>query len=178
MYLEGFNTILDQDIEKIQYLNKGFDKGDVYFLSIESSYRKYKSFFFLKSWLYKHWKNEYTLFIYFYLLNASTTPLTVLIPMVTIKSMVLVMRSGLVFWVWIYANMTIILVFWIQSLVSKINIIACLNTHYSIILINKAWLWEQLLNQKIKEMSTFLKIKKIEASKHKSAKFAKFFFSS
>ena len=49
---------------------------------------------------------------------------------------------------------------------------ACLDTSCSVTLVDKNWLLRQLSDQKIKEMSTPLKVRGIEASKHESAQFA------
>lgn len=51
-----------------------------------------------------------------------------------------------------------------------------LNTGYGVTLVDKNWLLRQLPIQKVKKMSTFLKVKGIGASKHKSAQFTELFF--
>lgn len=74
--------------------------------------------------------------------------------------------------------MAVTLVSQILLLDSDANATACLDTGCGVTLVDKAWLLQQLSNQKIKGMSTPLKIKGIGGSKHKSAQFAKlsFFF--
>lgn len=48
--------MLEDKVEKVQYLDKGFDKVNTNFVRIESSYGKYGSRFSSKSQLHKHLK--------------------------------------------------------------------------------------------------------------------------
>lgn len=58
---------------------------------------------------------------------------------------------------------------------SDFNTTACFNTGCGVTLVNKAWFLRQFLQQKIKEMSTPLKIRGIRSSKYKSAQFEEVF---
>ena len=49
---------------------------------------------------------------------------------------------------------------------------ACLDTGCGVTLVDKDWLLRQLPGQKIKEISTFLKVRRIGASKHEFNQFA------
>ena len=88
------------------------------------------------------------------------------------------MGSGLAFWGWTYATAAVTLVFRIFPLETDPSATACLDTGCGMTLVNKNRLLRQLPHQKIKEMSTPLKVKGIWTSKHKSAQFAEvsFFF--
>ena len=82
------------------------------------------------------------------------------------------MGSGLAFQGWAYVIAAVTLVPRVLPLKTDLSATACLDTGCGMTLVNKDWLLRQLSNQKIKEMSTSLKVKRIETSKHKSAQFA------
>lgn len=52
---------------------------------------------------------------------------------------------------------------------------ACLDTGCGITLVNKTWLLHKFSHQKIREMSTPLKVREIKTSKYESAQFAEVF---
>lgn len=56
----------------------------------------------------------------------------------------------------------IIFILWILSLNLNANTIVCFNTSYGVTLIDKTWLLQQLPDQKIKEVSISLKVKRID----------------
>lgn len=60
----------------------------------------------------------------------------------------------------------------VLPLESDTGVTACLDTGCGVTLVDKDWLLRQLPDQKIKEMSTPLKVRGIGASKHESAQFA------
>ena len=85
------------------------------------------------------------------------------------------MGSGLAFRGWTYATTAVTLIPQILPLESDPGVTACLNTGYDVTLVDKDWLLRQLPDQKIKEISTPLKDRGIEASKHKSAQSAELY---
>lgn len=87
--------ILEQKAKKIQYLNKDFDKVKLCFVRIETLYEKYRSFFSLKYQFYKHLKDGYTSFVQFLL--SDIFALTLLIPIINSKSVILAIKLSLTF---------------------------------------------------------------------------------
>ena len=82
------------------------------------------------------------------------------------------MGSGLAFREWTYATAAVTLVPQVMPLDSDPSATACLDTGCGVTLVDKDWLLRQLPDQKIKEMSTPLRVREIGASKHESAQFA------
>ena len=82
------------------------------------------------------------------------------------------MGSGLAFRGWTYATAAVTLLPQVLPLELDLSATAYLDTGCGVTLIDKDWLLQQLPNQKIKKMSTPLKVREIGASKHKSAQFA------
>lgn len=85
------------------------------------------------------------------------------------------MRLSLAFQGWTYATVAVTLVSQVFPLESGPGATACLNVGCSMTFVNKDLLLRQLPEQKIKEMSTSLKVRGIGASKHKFAQFAELF---
>ena len=82
------------------------------------------------------------------------------------------MGSGLAFQGWTYTTAAVTLVPRVLPLKRDPSATACLNTGCGVTLVDKNWLLRQLPDQKIKEMSTPLKVRGIGTSKYKSAQFA------
>ena len=82
------------------------------------------------------------------------------------------MGSGLAFRGWTYATAAVTLLPQVLPLESDLSATACLDTGCGMTLVDKDWLLRQLPNQKIKEMSTPLKVRGIGASKYESTQFA------
>lgn len=76
-------------------MDERFDEMDANFVGIETLYGKYGSFFSSKSRLHKHLKDGYISSVQPLLPGAPA--LTSPIPIITSKSVVLAMRSGLAF---------------------------------------------------------------------------------
>lgn len=93
--LKGFYTMLEYEIEEVQYSDKGFDKVDTNFMKIQLLYKKYGSSFSFKSLLYKYLKNSCTSSIQ--LLLPTLTILTSSIPIIESKATILTIGSGLAF---------------------------------------------------------------------------------
>lgn len=79
------------------------------------------------------------------------------------------MGSGLAFWRWTYTTATVTIIFYLFPLKLDSGVTTYINTGCDITFLDKTWLLGQLLKQKINEMSTLLKVREIDASKHKSA---------
>ena len=94
------------------------------------------------------------------------------IPIITSKSVVPAMGSGLAFQGWTYATAAVTLVPQVLLLETDPTATACLDTGCSVTLVDKDWLLRQLPHQKIKKMSTPLKVRGIGTSKYKSVQFA------
>ena len=167
---EGFYTTFEQEGEEVQYSDEGFDEVDVNFIGIESSCGKCGAPFSSKSLLHKHLKDGCNSPLQPSALDAPrpTSP----IPIITSKSVVPAMGSGLAFRGWTYATAAVTLVPWVLSLEADPSSTACLDTGCGVTLVDKDWLLRQLPDQKIKEMSTPLKVRGIGTSKHESAQFA------
>ncbi len=82
------------------------------------------------------------------------------------------MSSGLAFRGWTYATAAVTLVPQVLPLESDPSAMACLDTGCGVTLVDKDWLLRRLPGQKIKEMSTPLKVRGIGASRHESNQFA------
>ena len=82
------------------------------------------------------------------------------------------MSSSLAFQGWTYATTVVTFVLQVLPLESDPSATACLDTGCVMTLVDKDWLLRQLPGQKIKEMSTPLRVKGIEASRHESNHFA------
>ena len=143
---------------------------DANFVRIESSCGKCGSPFLSKSQLHKHLKKGCTGLVQTPL---PTSPAPALpIPIIESKAVIPDMGSGLAFRGWTYATAAVTFVPQVLPLESDPSATACFDTGCSITLVNKAWLLRQLSHQKIKEMSSPLKVRGIETSKHESAQFA------
>ncbi len=149
---------------------------DANFVGVETSYGKCKALLSSKSRLHKHLNNSCITSIQHSLPDAPspTSP----IPIITLESVVPAMGSSLAFRGWTYATAAVTLVSRVLPLESDPSTTACLDTGCGVILIDKDWLLWQLPDQKIKEMSTLLIVRGIEASRYKFAQFAElsFFF--
>lgn len=143
---------------------------DANFVGIESLCRKCGAPFSLKSLLHKHLKDGCVSLLQPSLPGAPvpTSP----IPIIISKSVVPAMGSGLTFRGWTYATAAVTLVPRVLPLETDPSATACLDTGCGVTLVDKDWLLRQLPHQKIKEMSTSLKVRGIGTSKHKSAQFA------
>ena len=166
-YPEGFYTGLEQEAEEVQYSDEGFDEVDANFVGIETSCGKYGTPFSSKSRLHKNLKDGCTGSVHFSLPDAPAPTSPILI--ITSKSMASAMASGLAFQGSTYATAAVTLVPQVLPLESNPGTITCLDTGCGVTLVDKDWLLRQLLDQKIKEMSTPLKVRGIGASKHESA---------
>lgn len=176
LHLEGFYTTLNQDTKEIQYLDESFDKVDANFVAIEISCEEYKIPYFSKSQLHKHLQDGCTVLVYSSLPDPSATTPTSPISIVTLKSVISALNSSLAFQGWTYATAAIILIPQILPLDSNTNATAYFDTSCGVTFADKAWLLQQLSNQKIKEISILLKVREIGASKHKSIQFVELFF--
>lgn len=144
------------------------------FVSVETSCGKYEVFFSSKSQLHKHLKNGSISSLQPLLPGALAPILSIFI--ITLRSMVPVIGSGLAFWDWIYTTTAVTFVPRVLPLESDFSATACLDIGYGVTLVDKDWLLRQLFDQKIKDISTSLKVRKIGASKHESAQFVELFF--
>ena len=167
---EGFYTTFEQEGEEVQYSDKGFDEVNANFVGIKSSCGKCGAPFSSRSLLHKHLKDGCVGPLQPSLPGtpASTSP----IPIITSKSVVPAMGSGLAFRGWTYATAAVTLVPQVLPLETDPSATACLNIGCGVTLVDKNWLLRQLSHQKIKEMSTPLKVRGIGTSKHESAQFA------
>lgn len=138
---------------------------DTNFERIKLSYRKYRSSFSLKFQLYKYLKNGCIGLIQL-LLSTFFLPVS-LIFIIELKVVVLAIKSGLAFQRCIYTSAAIILVSQILPYESDPNITSCLNTSYSITLVNKVLFLCQVPKQKISKIFISLKIKEIKTLKYK-----------
>lgn len=166
----SFYTALEQEAEEIQYLDEGFDEVNANFVGIETSCGKCGTPFSSKSRLHKYLKDGCTSSVHPLLPDApaSTSP----IPIIISKSMASAMGSGLALQGWTYATAAVTLVPQVLPLESDPGATAYFDTGCGVTLVDKHWLLRQLPDQKIKEMSTPLKVREIGASKHESAQFA------
>ena len=85
------------------------------------------------------------------------------------------MGSDLAFRGWTFATAAVTLLPQVLPLESDLSTTACLDIGCNVTLVDKDWLLQQLPNQKIKEISTPLKVRGIGALKHKSAQFVELF---
>ena len=167
---EGFYTSLDHEGEEVQYSDERFDKVDANFVGVETSCGKCGAPFSSKSRLHKHLKGGCISSLQPSISGAPAPNSP--IPIITSKSVVPAMGSGLAFRGWTYATAAVTLLPQVLPLESDPSATACLNTGCGVTLVNKDWLLRQLPNQKIKEMSTPLKVRGIGTLKHESAQFA------
>lgn len=118
-------------------------------------------------------RNNYTSLIRSLLLTVPKPALPIFI--IESKVVMPAMRLGLVFQRYIYAAVAVTLIFQVFFLKSDSSTTTCLDREYNITFIHRAWLLHQLFKQKIKEMSSPLKVKEIKILKHKFAQFAEVF---
>lgn len=170
LHLEDFYTTLEQEDEEVQYLDEGFDKVDTRFVSIETSYGKYRAPFSSKSQLYKQIKDGCVTSLQHFLpdVYSPSSPISI----ITSNYVVPAMGSGLAFQGWTYATAAVIFFSQVLPLELDSSAIAWLDTGCGVTLINKNWLLQRLLYQKIKEISTSLKVREIRVSRHESNQFA------
>ena len=171
---EGFYTSLNHEGEEVEYSDEEFDKVDANFVGLESLCGKCGAPFSSKSWLHKHLKGGYISSLQ-PLISGALAPNSP-IPIITSKSVVPAMGSGLAFRGWTYATPVVTFLPQVLPLESYPSATACLNTGCGVTLVDKDWLLRQLPNQKIKEMSTPFKVRGIGSSKHKSTQFAELCF--
>ena len=166
----GFYTSFNHESEEVQYSDEGFDEVDANFVDFETSCGKCGAPFSSKSRLYKHLKGDCISSLQPSIFGAPTpnSPNSI----ITSKSVVPAMGSVLAFRGWTYATAAVTLLPQVLPLESDPSATACLDTGCGVTLVDKDWLLRQLPYQKIKEMSTPLKVRGIGASKHKSAQFA------
>ena len=132
---EGFYTPFEQEGKEVLYSDKAFDEMDANFVGTESSYGKCGAPFFSKSLLHKYLKDGCisSLQTLLFGILAPISP----IPIITLKSVVPAIGSGLAFQKWTYATAAIILVPRVLPLETDPSAIACLDTGCGVTFVNK-----------------------------------------